>query len=98
MERISKKGLLLLAVLGCNFYGGQENAFASEALQEFVLDPMVVTAQGFATKDLETPALVECITKKKLKTAVPTMLTTYCRTPWELLLLPTVLTERIREP
>ena len=61
-----KNGLLIVAVLTCGFLSNQQNAYAAEKLQEFVLDPMVVTAQGFATKDLETPALVEVYNEKEI--------------------------------
>ena len=62
-----KNGLLIVAVLTCGFSSNQQNAYAAEKLQEFVLDPMVVTAQGFATKDLETPALVEVFNEKEIE-------------------------------
>ena len=62
-----KNGLLIVAVLTCGFLSNQQNTYAAEKLQEFVLDPMVVTAQGFATKDLETPALVEVFNEKEIE-------------------------------
>lgn len=60
-------GLLIVAVLTCGILSNQQNTYAAEKLQEFVLDPMVVTAQGFATKDLETPALVEVFNEKEIE-------------------------------
>ena len=60
-------GLLIVAVLTCGILSNQQNTYATEKLQEFVLDPMVVTAQGFATKDLETPALVEVFNEKEIE-------------------------------
>ena len=62
-----KNGLLIVAVFTCGFLSNQQNTYAAEKLQEFVLDPMVVTAQGFATKDLETPALVEVFNEKEIE-------------------------------
>ncbi len=62
-----KNGLLIVAVLTCGILSNQQNTYAAEKLQEFVLDPMVVTAQGFATKDLETPALVEVFNEKEIE-------------------------------
>ena len=47
--------------------GGVQGAFAAENLQEFTLDPMIVTAQGFATKDLNTPAAVEVFDEKRIE-------------------------------
>ena len=41
-------------------------AFAEE-LQEYTLDPMVITAQRMETKDLQTPAAVEVVTKEKIE-------------------------------
>ena len=58
MKWNGRKAFLILAVFSCSVLHSQQNVYAEEKLQEFVLDPMVVTAQGFATKDLETPALV----------------------------------------
>ena len=60
-------GLLIVSVLTCGILSNQQNTYAAEKLQEFVLDPMVVTAQGFATKDLETPALVEVFNEKEIE-------------------------------
>ena len=67
MKEKGKKSLLMLAVLSCNFWSNQQIGLAAENLQEFVLDPMVVTAQGFATKDLDTPALVEVFNEKEIE-------------------------------
>lgn len=45
---------------------GGANVFAEE-LQEYSLDPMVITAQRMETKDLKTPAAVEVVTKEKIE-------------------------------
>ena len=45
---------------------GGTNVFAEE-LQEYSLDPMVITAQRMETKDLKTPAAVEVVTKEKIE-------------------------------
>lgn len=58
-------------------------AFAEE-LQEYTLDPMVITAQRMESKDLKTPAAVEVVTKEKLKTVVLVPLMMYCKTLWAL--------------
>lgn len=62
---------------------GGTNVFAEE-LQEYSLDPMVITAQRMETKDLKTPAAVEVVTKEKLKTVVLVPLMMYCKTLWAL--------------
>lgn len=67
MKWNGRKAFLILAVFSCSFLNSQQNVYAEEKLQEFVLDPMVVTAQGFATKDLETPALVEVFNEKEIE-------------------------------
>ena len=58
-------GLLMSALIG-SLMGISAEAFAAE-LQEFALDPMVVTAQRMETKDLDTPASVTVITEKDIK-------------------------------
>ena len=41
--------------------------YAEEPEQVFTLDPMIVTAQGFETKDLDTPAAVEVYDVKRIE-------------------------------
>ena len=71
------KGLLMTALITGTLMSSAA-AFAEE-LQEYSLDPMVITAQRMETKDLQTPAAVEVVTKKKLKTAVLVLLMMYCK-------------------
>ena len=52
-------------ITGSVIWGGT-NVFAEE-LQEYTLDPMVITAQRMETKDLQTPAAVEVVTKEKIE-------------------------------
>lgn len=60
-------GLLMSALIG-SLMGISAEAFAAE-LQEFALDPMVVTAQRMETKDLDTPATTTIVTDKQIKNA-----------------------------
>lgn len=60
------KGLLMTALITGSVIWGGTNVFAEE-LQEYSLDPMVITAQRMETKDLKTPAAVEVVTKEKIE-------------------------------
>lgn len=60
-------GLLMSALIG-SLMGISAEAFAAE-LQEFALDPMVITAQRMETKDLDTPATTTIVTDKQIKNA-----------------------------
>lgn len=60
-------GLLMSALIG-SLMGISAEAFAAE-LQEFTLDPMVITAQRMETKDLDTPATTTIVTDKQIKNA-----------------------------
>ena len=60
-----KKGLLMTALITGTLMCSAA-AFADE-LQEYTLDPMVITAQRMETKDLKTPAAVEVVTKEKIE-------------------------------
>lgn len=51
-------------ITGSVLWGGT-SVFAEE-LQEYTLDPMLITAQRMETKDLETPAAVEVYTHEDL--------------------------------
>ena len=60
-RRTLSKGMLMTAlVCGLVQWGG--TAVHAEELQEFTLDPMVVTAQRMETRDLDTPAMTTVIT------------------------------------
>lgn len=48
-------------------YGGGTGVYAAETLNEFTLDPLVVTAQRMETRDLDTPATTTIITADKIK-------------------------------
>lgn len=60
-----RKGLLMTALITGTLMSSAA-AFAEE-LQEYTLDPMVITAQRMETKDLKTPAAVEVVTKEKIE-------------------------------
>ena len=65
-KRTLTKGMLMAALIcGCVQWGGT-TVHAAE-LQEFTLDPMVVTAQRMETRDLDTPASVSVITAKDIE-------------------------------
>lgn len=62
------KGLLMTALITGSVLWGGTSVFAEE-LQEYSLDPMLITAQRMETKDLETPAAVEVISKEKIESS-----------------------------
>ena len=66
MKSNFSKGLLMTALITGSVMWGGTNVFAEE-LQEYSLDPMVITAQRMETKDLKTPAAVEVVTKEKIE-------------------------------
>ena len=66
MKSSFSKGLLMTALITGSVIWGGTNVFAEE-LQEYTLDPMVITAQRMETKDLKTPAAVEVVTKEKIE-------------------------------
>ena len=59
------KGMLMCALICGTLASNAVPAFAGEmdsgSLNEFMLDPMIVTAQRRETKDLETPAATSVI-------------------------------------
>ena len=61
------KGLLMTALITGSVVWGGTAVFAEENLQEYSLDPMVVTAQRMETKDLDTPATVEVISREQVE-------------------------------
>lgn len=67
-KRTLTKGMLMAALIcGCVQWGG--TAVHAAELQEFTLDPMIVTAQRMETRDLDTPASVSVITDAEIKDA-----------------------------
>ena len=60
------KGLLMTALITGSVMWGGTSVFAEE-LQEYSLDPMLITAQRMETKDLETPAAVDVITREQVE-------------------------------
>ena len=68
------KGMLMTALIcGLVQWGG--TAVHAAELQEFTLDPMVVTAQRMETRDLDTPAMTNVITAADIeKTGATTVM------------------------
>lgn len=65
-KRTLTKGMLMAALIcGCVQWGG--TAVHAEELQEFTLDPMIVTAQRMEMRDLDTPATVDVITSEMVE-------------------------------
>lgn len=62
-----KKGLLMTALITGSVVWGGTAVFAEENLQEYTLDPMLITAQRMETKDLDTPAAVEVISREQVE-------------------------------
>lgn len=60
-----KKGLLMTALITGTLMSSAA-AFAEE-LQEYTLDPMVITAQRMEKKDLDTPAAVDVIPREQIE-------------------------------
>ena len=65
------KGMLMCALICGTLASNAVPAFAGEmdndSLSEFMLDPMIVTAQRVDTKDLHTPASVEVYNKERIE-------------------------------
>ena len=65
------KGMLMCALICGTLVSNAVPAFAGEmdndSLSEFMLDPMIVTAQRVDTKDLHTPASVEVYNKERIE-------------------------------
>ncbi|MBQ7883684.1 MAG: TonB-dependent receptor [Phascolarctobacterium sp.] len=57
---------MLMTALICGFVQWGGTAVHAEELQEFTLDPMVVTAQRMETRDLDTPASTTVITAEEI--------------------------------
>ena len=64
-KRISKSLLMTTLITGLCIGGAQE-VFAADDLQEFTLDPMIVTATRTEKRDLDVPATTSVITHEQL--------------------------------
>lgn len=69
MTDINKNILMSLVITGCIFGGNSQVLAADKNVEEFTLDPILVTAQRMEKSDLETPATVEVIDKHEIKEA-----------------------------
>lgn len=69
MKAALSKSLLMTALITGSVMNFGSAAFAEDVqgLQEFTLDPMVVTAQRMENRDLDTPATVDVITKERIE-------------------------------
>ena len=69
MKAALSKSLLMTALITGSVmnFGGVAFAEDVQGLQEFTLDPMVVTAQRMENHDLDTPATVDVITKERIE-------------------------------
>ena len=69
MKSALSKSLLMTALITGSFmnFGGTALAAEVQDLQEFTLDPMVVTAQRMENRDLNTPATVDVITRERIE-------------------------------
>ena len=70
LKKSTSKSALMVALVTGNVIWGGTVVHAEEPNQAFTLDPMVVTAQRMETRDLDTPAAVVLLPKKKLKRMV----------------------------
>lgn len=66
MKQSLEKNTLMIALITGSVIWGGTSGYAEESEQVFTLDPMIVTAQGFETKDLDTPAAVEVYDVKRI--------------------------------
>jgi vitamin B12 transporter len=67
MKKSFSKSTIMIALISGNVIWGGTAVHAEEPEQVFTLDPMIVTAQGFETKDLDTPAAVEVYDVKRIE-------------------------------
>ncbi len=65
MKKMTKAMLMTALILGSVQWG--ETAVHAIELQEFTLDPMIVTAQRMEMRDLDTPATVDVITREDVE-------------------------------
>ena len=68
MEKKFSKGVLMAALICGSVCVGGTNAFAEE-MQEFTLDPMVVTATRTEKRDIDVPASTTVLTAQKISDA-----------------------------
>ncbi|MBQ7883682.1 MAG: TonB-dependent receptor [Phascolarctobacterium sp.] len=66
MKKMTKAMLMTALILGSVQWGGTAVHASETTLQEFTLDPMIVTAQRMEMRDLDTPAAVEVFTHEEL--------------------------------
>lgn len=66
MKKKISKSLLMTALITGMCIGGAQGAFAADDLQEFTLDPMIVTATRTEKRDLDVPATTSIYTSKQL--------------------------------
>ena len=67
MKKETSKSLLMTALICGSVLWGGTGVYAAETLNEFTLDPLVVTAQRMETRDLDTPASTTVITEQDIK-------------------------------
>ena len=67
MKKAISKSLLMTALITGLCVGGAQGAFAGETLQEFTLDPMIVTATRTEKNLLKVPASATVITAKEIQ-------------------------------
>ena len=66
MKKCISKSLLMTTLITGMCIGGAQGVFAAEALQEFTLDPMIVTATRTEKRDLDVPATTSVISNEQL--------------------------------
>lgn len=67
MKKRLSKSLLMTALITGMCIGGGQGAFAAEGLQEFTLDPMIVTATRTEKNLMKVPASVSVITAQEIQ-------------------------------
>lgn len=67
MSKVMSKGLLMTALICGNVLWGGTGVYAEEALQEYSLDTMVVTATRTAIDQMKVPASVNVVTAEDIK-------------------------------
>lgn len=66
MENHLNKAVLMTALITGTVLMGNNAVFAAQELNEFTLDPMVVTATRTEKRDLDVPAIVEVFNEEKI--------------------------------
>ncbi len=67
MKKKISKSLLMTALITGMCIGGAQGVFAAEKLQEFTLDPMIVTATRTEKNLMKVPASVSVITAQDIQ-------------------------------